>query len=134
MNRIILIGRPTKDPELKYAPGTGTAVTTFILAVDRRFKKEGQQEADFIPIVVWGKIAENTANYVSKGKLIGVSGRLQVRSYEGKDGVKRTIAEVVADEVQFLEKMSSGSKPAQQSTDENYYEDMTPIEDGEIPF
>lgn len=133
MNRIILIGRPTRDPELKYTPGAGTAVTTFNLAVDRRFKKDGQQETDFIPVVVWGKIAENTATYVTKGKLIGVSGRLQVRSYDGKDGVKRTIAEVVADEVQFLEKMNQGDKPAQPSGDT--YEDMTPIDNGEdIPF
>lgn len=135
MNRVILIGRLTKDPELKYAPGTGNAVTTFTLAVDRRFaNKEGQREADFVPVVIWGKPAENVANYCSKGKLVGVSGRLQIRSYEGKDGVRRTIAEVIADEVQFLEKMNQGAKPAQPSFKEDSYEDMTPIEDGEIPF
>lgn len=135
MNRVILIGRLTKDPELKYAPGTGNAVTTFTLAVDRRFaNKEGQREADFVPIVVWGKSAENVANYCSKGKLIGVAGRLQIRSYEGKDGVRRTVAEIIADEVQFLDKMNQGSRPAQPSFKEDSYEDMTPIEDGEIPF
>lgn len=135
MNRVILIGRLTKDPELKYAPGTGNAVTTFTLAVDRRFaNKEGQREADFVPVVIWGKPAENVANYCSKGKLVGVSGRLQIRSYEGKDGVRRTIAEVIADEVQFLEKMNQGAKSAQPSFKEDSYEDMTPIEDGEIPF
>jgi len=135
MNRVVLIGRLTRDPELKYTPGTGTAVTTLTLAVDRRLpNKDGQREADFVPVVVWGKIAENVANYCSKGRLVGVSGRLQIRSYDGKDGTKRTFTEVVADEVQFLEKMNQGSKPAQPSFKEDSYEDMTPIEDGEIPF
>jgi single-strand DNA-binding protein len=135
MNRVVLIGRLTRDPELKYTPGTGTAVTTLTLAVDRRMpNKDGQREADFVPVVVWGKIAENVANYCSKGRLVGVSGRLQIRSYDGKDGIKRTVAEVVADEVQFLEKMNQGTKPAQSSSKEDSYEDMTPIEDGEIPF
>ena len=135
MNRVVLIGRLTRDPELKYTPGTGTAVTTLTLAVDRRLpNKDGQREADFVPVVVWGKIAENVANYCSKGRLVGVSGRLQIRSYDGKDGTKRTFTEVVADEVQFLEKMNQGAKPAQPSFKEDSYEDMTPIEDGEIPF
>ena len=74
MNKVVLIGRLTKDPELKFTQNTGTAVATFNLAVNRRFKKEGQQEADFIPIVVWGKQGESVANYMNKGKLIGVSG------------------------------------------------------------
>ena len=135
MNRVVLIGRLTRDPELKYTPGTGTAVTTLTLAVDRRVpNKDGQREADFVPVVVWGKIAENVANYCSKGRLVGVSGRLQIRSYDGKDGIKRTVAEVVAEEVQFLEKMNQGTRPAQPSFKEDSYEDMTPIEDGEIPF
>jgi single stranded DNA-binding protein (ssb) len=135
MNRVVLIGRLTRDPELKYTPGTGTAVTTLTLAVDRRLpNKDGQREADFVPVVVWGKQAENVANYVGKGKLIGVSGRLQIRSYDGKDGIKRTVAEVVAEEVQFLERMNQSAKPAQPSFKEDSYEDMTPIEDGEIPF
>lgn len=102
MNKVILIGRLTKDPELKFTQGTGTPVATFTLAVDRRFKKEGQQNADFIPVVVWGKIAENTANYMSKGGLISVAGRIETRSYEAKDGSKRYVTEVVADEVKFL--------------------------------
>ena len=78
INKTVLIGRLTKDPELKFA-STGTAVTTFTVAVNRRFKREGQQEADFIPVVVWGKQAESTANYMSKGKLIGISGRIETR-------------------------------------------------------
>ena len=89
MNRVVLIGRLTKDPELRFTPGSGKAVTSFTLAVDRRFKSQGQPEADFIPIVVWGKPAENVANYMSKGKLIGIGGRIQTRSYEAKDGTRR---------------------------------------------
>lgn len=145
MNKVVLIGRLTKDPELRFTPGNGTAVASFTLAVDRRFKREGQQEADFIPIVVWGKQAESTANYMSKGKLMGVSGRIQTRSYDAKDGTKRYVTEVVADEVQFLEWGNSGNangansapqfgegngnSPAQFPDD-----NITPIDDGDIPF
>ena len=151
MNKVVLIGRLTKDPELKFTPGTGNAVATFTLAVDRRFSKDKEKEADFIPIVVWGKQAESTANYMSKGKLMGVSGRIQVRNYDAKDGTKRYVTEVVADEVQFLE-WGNGAKaenPPNNSESENfkktqsrenthgggYGEDITPIDDdGEIPF
>lgn len=103
MNKVVLIGRLTTDPELKFTQGNGTAVTRLNLAVNRRFKKEGQPEADFIPIVVWGKQAESTANYMSKGKLLSVAGRIETRSYEAKDGTKKYVTEVVADEVHFLE-------------------------------
>ena len=148
MNKVVLIGRLTKDPELKFTPGTGTAVATFTLAVDRRFSKDGQKEADFIPVVVWGKQAESTANYMNKGKMMGVSGRIQTRSYDAKDGTKKYITEVVADEVQFLE-WGNGNKSdsrtnnsesgnygkAQGSYNNNYSEEITPIdEEGEIPF
>lgn len=139
MNKVVLIGRLVRDPELKFTPGTGTAVTSITIAVDRRMpNKDGKREADFVPVVVWGKQAENVANYVSKGKLIGVSGRLQIRSYDAKDGSKRIVSEVVAEEVQFLEKMNQGSNqgnsPSRASSNEDNYDDMTPIEDGEIPF
>lgn len=127
MNKVVLIGRMTKDPELKFTPGTGTAVATFTLAVNRRFKKEGQPDADFIPIVVWGKQAESTANYMSKGKLLSVAGRIETRSYEAKDGGRRYVTEVVADEVSFLE---FGNKNQGQSNS-----DYTPVDDGEdMPF
>ena len=99
----MLIGRLTKAVELKFTPGNGTAVCSGTLAVDRR-AKDGQREADFIPIVVWGKTAENTANFTHKGSLIAVSGKIQVRSYDAKDGTKRYVTEVVAEEVQFLDK------------------------------
>lgn len=142
MNKVVLIGRLTKDPELKFTPGSGTAVATFTLAIDRRFSKDGNREADFIPVVVWGKQAESTANYMSKGKLMGVSGRIQTRSYEAKDGTRRYITEVVADEVQFLEwggKQSGGFQggfgdPMSSFPGDSYGEDITPIDDGEIPF
>lgn len=145
MNRVVLIGRLTKDPELKFTPGTGTAVTSFTLAVDRRFKKEGQQEADFIPIVVWGKQAESTANYMSKGRLMGVSGRIQTRSYDAKDGTRRYVTEVVADEVQFLEWGNSSNNTVANNDQYNNgnengsikvpdNNDITPIDDGDIPF
>ncbi|MBC3900533.1 single-stranded DNA-binding protein [Acetobacterium malicum] len=102
MNKVILVGRLTRDPEVKNTT-TGKAVATFTLAVDRRFKnKDGQKEADFVPIVVWGKQAEFAGQYLSKGSQIGVSGRLQVRSYDAQDGQRRYVTEVVADEINFL--------------------------------
>jgi len=144
MNKVILIGRLTKDPELKFTPGNGTAVTTLTLAIDRRFSKDGQKEADFIPIVIWGKQAESTANYMSKGKLIGVSGRIQVRNYDAKDGTKRYVTEVIADEVQFLEwgggknsdhdGGSSEHESGQNNTGFGSNSDVTPLDDGETPF
>lgn len=112
MNRVVLIGRLTRDPELRYIAGSGTAVSTFTLAVDRNFKsKDGQKEADFINIVVWNKQAENVANYLTKGRLAAVTGRIQTRSYEGNDGQKRNVTEIVADEVQFLERKEGASAP-----------------------
>lgn len=105
MNKVVLIGRLTKDPELRYTPGTGTAVSTVTLAVDRYNSKTQQKEADFIPVVVYGKQAESLANYLSKGSPAAVSGRIQTRSYDAKDGTKRYVTEVVADMplgVQFI--------------------------------
>lgn len=143
MNKVVLIGRLTKDPELKYTPGSGTAVTTITLAVDRRFSKDNQKEADFIPVVVWGKSAESTAQYMAKGRLMGVSGRIQTRSYEAKDGGRRYVTEVVAEEVQFLEwgntnkSQDNGNNSSSNDNSQGYgasFDDMTPIDDGDIPF
>ena len=103
LNNIVLIGRLTRDPELRYTTSNGTAVATFTLAVNRRFKGDGGQEADFVPVVVWRKQAENCAQYIGKGSLVAVEGRLQIRPYEDKEGKRRTIAEVVANSVQFLD-------------------------------
>jgi single-strand DNA-binding protein len=99
LNRIILIGRLTKDVDLRYTQGN-TAVASFALAVDRKFSKG--KETDFINIVAWRGLAKNCANYLTKGKLAAVDGRLQVRQYEDKQGQRKTIAEVVADDVRFL--------------------------------
>ena len=104
LNRVILIGRLTKDPELKYTPN-GLAVASFTLAVDRfRTNAQGERETDFIPIVVWQKQAENCANYLGKGSLAAVDGRMQVRNYDGKDGIRRWVTEVVAENVRFLDR------------------------------
>lgn len=103
LNRIILIGRLTRDPELRYT-ANGVAVATFTLAVDRPFQnQQGQREADFIRIVVWQKLAEVCANNLGKGRLVAVEGRLQVRSYDTPEGQKRSISEVVAENVRFLD-------------------------------
>jgi len=104
MNHIVLIGRLTRDPELRYTPN-GVAVTGFDLAVDRPVpNQQGERETDFIRIVVWQKQAELCANYLKKGRLAAVEGRLQIRNYETQDGQKRRVAEVVASHVQFLDR------------------------------
>ena len=102
LNKIILIGRLTKDPEMR-STTSNISVTTFMLAVDRSFtNQQGEREADFIPIVTWRKLAETCARYLTKGRLVAVSGRLQVRSYEDNNGQRRYISEVVADEVKAV--------------------------------
>jgi len=111
LNRVILIGRLTKDPELRYTPN-GVAVASFTLAVNRsRLNQQGERETDFIPIVVWQKQAENCANYIGKGSLVAVDGRLQVRTYDDKDGQRRWITEVIAENVRFLDRREAGSAP-----------------------
>lgn len=103
INRVVLVGRLTKDPDLRYTP-SGVAVANFTLAVDRPFtNQQGERDADFIFIVVWRRQAENVANYLKKGSLAGVDGRLQSRSYENNQGQRVYVTEVVADRVQFLE-------------------------------
>jgi single-strand DNA-binding protein len=111
LNRIVLIGRLTKDPELRYMP-SGVATAQFTLAVDRSFKnRDGQRETDFINIVVFRQQAEHCATYLSKGKLAAVDGRLQIRSYDDNSGQRRWITEVVADNVRFLSPRE-GAAPA----------------------
>lgn len=109
LNRVVLVGRLTRDPELRYTPN-GIAVASISLAVNRPFSnQQGNREADFFNVVVWRKQAENVANYLRKGSLTGVDGRLQSRSYENNEGKKVFITEVVADSVQFLEPKGSSS-------------------------
>ena len=103
LNRVVLVGRLTRDPELRYTPN-GVAVANFTLAVNRTFSnKQGEREADFINCVVWQKPAENVANYLKKGSLAGVDGRIQTRSYDNNEGRRVFVTEVVAESVQFLE-------------------------------
>jgi len=103
MNKVILIGRLTADPNLRYTQNE-TPVTTFTLAVDRPFTNQGgEKETDFIDIVTWRKLAEIVANNLEKGRLVAVEGRLQIRSYDDQNGVRRKAAEVVADQVKFLD-------------------------------
>lgn len=110
MNKCHIIGRMTKDPEVRYTQG-GTAVATFTLAVDRRVAKDKPKEADFIPCVVWGKMADGVVkNYCHKGKKVAVEGRIQVRSYDAKDGTKRYVTEVIVNDLELLGKGDGGSK------------------------
>lgn len=103
LNRVVLVGRLASDPELKYTP-SGIAVANFRLAVDRRPNAQGEREADFVPIVVWRQSAEFAANYLTKGRLVAVDGRLQIRSWVAQDGTRRTHAEVVAESLKSLDK------------------------------
>lgn len=103
LNKIILIGRLVADPQLRYTQN-GIAVTNFTLAVDRPFTSQGgEKETDFIDIVTWRKQAETCANHLNKGRLVAIDGRLQIRSYDDRDGIRRKAAEVVADQVRFLD-------------------------------
>jgi len=108
-NRIILIGRLTRDPELRYVP-SGAPVANFTLAVDRPFRdQQGNRETDFIDIVAWRKLAEQVSQYMTKGRMVAVEGRLQLRSYETQDGQKRKVAEVIADGIRFLDRGRPGT-------------------------
>ncbi|CAB1130262.1 Single-stranded DNA-binding protein [Candidatus Hydrogenisulfobacillus filiaventi] len=113
LNRVILIGRLTRDPELRYTP-QGVPVASFTLAVDRPFSNsQGQRETDFIDCLAWRKLGENVANHLTKGRLAAVEGRLQIRSYETQDGQRRKVAEVVCDDVRFLDRpVREGAPPA----------------------
>lgn len=107
LNRVVLVGRLTRDPDLRYTP-SGVAVANFTLAVNRPFSnQQGNREADFINCVVWRRAAENLANYMKKGSMVGVDGRVQTRTYEGQDGKTVFVTEIVADSVQFLETKGS---------------------------
>lgn len=137
MNRIVLLGRLTKDPEVKVT-STGKTTTSFCLAVDRPFSgKDGQKEVDFINIVAWNKTAEIVGNCVSKGQRLLVEGRLQIRKYQDKQGQNRTVSEVIADRVEFIERKEKDAH-MQNSAAGNGFEsmgqDVTSQFDEEIPF
>lgn len=114
LNRVALVGRLTKEVELRRT-GNGKAVASFTLAVNRNFKTGDGQEADFLNIVAWGKVAENTANYCSKGSLVSVDGRIQTRNYENNQGQKVYVTEVIADSVQFIDTRRNGNTTTTQA-------------------
>lgn len=115
INNVVLVGRLTKDPDLRYT-SSGQAVATATLAVNRNFtNQQGQREADFINIVLWRKAAENFANFAKKGSLVGITGRIQTRNYENQQGQKVYVTEVVADNFQMLESRNNSNQQQEQN-------------------
>lgn len=132
MNRIILLGRLVKVPDVKVTT-SGKTVCTFTLAVDRPFQgKNGQREADFINIVTWNKTAELCGNSLTKGQRLLVEGRLQIRSYDGKDGNRHYMTEVVADRVEFIERKEKSAQKAESEAMEGFGSEVQFDED--VPF
>lgn len=130
LNKVLLIGRLVADPELRYTQ-TGVAVTNFRIAVDRPYTgRDGERETDFIDIVTWRKLAEICAHNLNKGRLVAVEGRLQIRSYDDSQGVRRKAAEVVADNVQFLDRPRDGAGRSGE------VDDLYPVDgpDDDVPF
>ncbi len=133
MNSVVLIGRLTKDPVLRYTPNDNRAVADFTLAINRAFKKD---EADFIRIVVWGKQAENVANYLKKGSQCAVHGSIQTGSYTDKNGVTRYTTDIVANQVEFLSKKGQGEKIDGDTDVSNLgrKEELKDFDESDIPF
>lgn len=132
LNRAVLVGRLTRDVDLRYTPG-GTAVGTFTLAIDRRFSgQNGERETDFIPVVVWGKTAEASSKYLAKGRQAAVDGRIQTRSYENKEGRRVYVTEVVAEQVQFLGGNNQQNNDGQAGKPNN--KDNNPFSDDDKPI
>lgn len=136
MNKVVLIGRLTKDPDLKFTAGSGTAVSRFTVAVNRQFKKD---ETDFINCVAFGKIAETISQYLTKGRQIAVAGSIRTGSYEAQDGTKRYTTDVAVESFEFI-----GSKGSNNSNNDTfgggtfnsggYGDDPVPVDDGDMPF
>lgn len=137
INNVVLVGRIVREPELRYTP-QNTAVATFTLAVNRHFKNaQGKREADFINCVIWRQPAENLANWAKKGTLVGITGSIQVRNYENKEGQRVYVTEVLADNFQMLE--SNSNKTEKGKTKSNQDKDPfagSPMEvsDDDLPF
>ncbi|WP_026895386.1 single-stranded DNA-binding protein [Clostridiisalibacter paucivorans] len=144
MNTVILIGRLTADPELRFLPGNGTAVANFSVAVDKdlskdkkqEFEQQGKPTADFPRIVVWGRQAENCANYLAKGRMVGVQGRLQTRTYDNAQGQRVYVTEVVAERVQFLEWGDNKNNNTNNTGTDDFgiSSGFQPVDDDDIPF
>lgn len=149
MNKVVLVGRLTKDPELRFAAGSGSAVCRFTVAVNRQFKKD---ETDFIGCVAFGKTAEIIAQYLTKGKEIAVSGSIRTGSYDAKDGTKRYTTDVAVETFDFIGSSSGAARnndsfnnnnensgySAPSNDDrfggESFNDDITPVDDGDMPF
>lgn len=131
MNKVILIGRLTRDPELNFAAGSGTAVTRFGLAVKRPFKKD---ESDFINCISFGKTGETIAQYITKGRQLAVTGSIRTGSYDAKDGSKRYTTDIIVDSFEFLGNGQGHNQNNSSNQDNNFDEDMTPVDDGDMPF
>lgn len=144
MNKVVLVGRVTADPELRYT-NTDKAYTRFTIAVNRSFKNEsGENDADFISVVAWEKKAETICNYVKKGNRIGIAGRIQTGSYDKEDGSRGYLTDVIVNELEFLENKPKDDKPAPDYTESNVsvddedpfsdFGDSTIITDDDLPF
>ena len=137
MNKWVGIGRLTRDPELNFAAGTGTAVTRFTLAVTRPFKKD---ETDFINCIAFNKRAEAIAQYLTKGRQLAVTGSIRTGSYDAKDGTKRYTTDIVVDSFEFIGSSKSNDNQGSNSFNQdsfggmNFEEDMMPVDDGDMPF
>jgi single-strand DNA-binding protein len=140
MNKVILMGRLTKDPDLRYTSTSNTAVCNFTLAVDRRFVRQGEErQADFIPIVAWSKLAEFCGKYFLKGRQVAVVGRIQTRTWDDSEGKRHYVTEVIAEEAYFADSKKSGDSPAKQvdeiNGDQSDTDGFYTIEaDDELPF
>ena len=134
MNNVVLVGRLTRDVDLKYIQGSGTPVASFTMAVDREFAgKDGKKETDFIDIQVWGKSAENCANYISKGSLVAIQGAIRVDSYQDQEGNNRKITRVNANRVQFLD--SKKDKQESNIAPMGQFQNFQQVDDtDDIPF
>lgn len=134
MNKVILMGRLTRDPDIRYSEGAEPmAIARYTLAVNRRFKRQGEPEADFIPCLAFKKNAEFSEKYFKKGQQVGVIGRLQVRNWEDKEGHKRTTTEVVIEEQYFAESKASGNTAKKSDTDDGFYP-VDDVIDDDLPF
>lgn len=139
LNRVVLIGRLTRDPDLRYTPA-GVAVTQFTLAVDRPFTSQsGEREVDFIPVVTWRQLAETCANYLRKGRLAAVEGRIQIRNYENNEGKRVYVTEIIADNVRFLESANqdTGNSRSNTNNSKDPFQDdgkRIDINDDDLPF
>ena len=137
MNKVILVGRLTKDPELRFAAGSGTAVSRFTVAINRQFKRD---ETDFINCVAFGKTAETISNYLTKGRQIALTGSIRTGSYDAQDGTKRYTTDVAVESFEFVgSKDGTSNNRASHNNDDSFGEesfgdDMTPVDDGDMPF